>query len=694
MTAADPAPEFHRLPRSWSDFPGAGTSVPAPRRGPTETRHQPPPAVPTTAVTNERIARDQNRAGRDSHVYNFGSTPADIGEVLSEFRRTTTRYSTDRSSLARDLECVVSPPQLEDHLGVLLHRNLLVLCGEPRTGLSTAVKDRAFRFAERHDMEVERIFIEEAKDLQRNIDDLDAPTLLFLDASDDNELARELARGLPQVQASVHARRSHLIIGLGHEHLANAGESMPGSVFRLRRPLPKAVLTSHLQGPEGDRYREDVLASEAFTRNLADSWPPRIARLAEMIKSAGPGLTAEQLLERVIDGLDDWRSDLQRRFETGIGPTSRALLVTAAVLESSPIETIVRSTREFLKLVDYEEERPHLLAEQSLTAEFSQITEVFNPAKSAFLRPGYATAVVPHVWNEYPNWRSPLRDWFLQMLSFPDYLGRQGLGRVIVGFVSLAARLDQPDLVMKTVAAHLSDDPDLGAQLLLQGALDPVIGKAVRKNLWDQAYNTNTSRRQLMLAKVCGDPAYAERFPKNALYRLSHLAKSDDATVQKAVVSAVSNVSLHHRPRILLIRFTAWLDPDGSPQLHRMVPRMVEAIYRRDEFRQWLRQDPDSLNSDPGGHVAAFWQRLFQSATPAEARSAITAWLETAAVMDVAMGEAMADHLVSATRRDYRSIGQLAQTCRAHLARGVQDRLAGLHFRIITKLLDPKEPLP
>jgi hypothetical protein len=645
---------------------------------------------PTTA---HHIGRDRLQVGRDNHTYNFQATPENIGEVLSGFRRKS-RYSTDRASLARELACVVSPPQLDDHLGVLFNRNLLVLCAEPRTGLSTAVKDRALAFALRHELEVERIFIDNSQELQRNIDNLETPTLLFLDASDDAELGRDLSRGLPQIQASVHAHRSYLIVAFGHELFPAADDSLPGSAFRLQRPSPKAVLTRHLEGTDGDDYREVVLADERFARNLADSWPPRIAKLAEMIKSTGPGLSTDELFDRVLDGLDDWRRDLHQRFENGIKPISRALLVAAAVLESSSIESIVDATRRFLQLVDYQEERPHPLEDPSLTAEFDQITEVFDPERSAFRRPGYAAAIVPHVWNEFPRWRPPLRAWFHELLRYPKYLDEQGLGRVIVAFVSLAARTNEPELVTGTVAAQLGDDVDLGAQLLLQGALDPVIGKMVRRKLWNQAYNTTASRRQLMLAKVCGDPAYAERFPDNALYRLSHLAKSDDPEVQEAVITAISNVSLHHRPRILLVKFTNWLDTPGSPQLRRMVPRMIVSICRRDEFRRWLRHDPDALNTDPGGHVATFWQRLFQTATPAEVRSAVTAWLEAAASMDADMREAMTDHLVSAAFRDYRSIGQLAQTAQSQLSRNDQGRIAELYLRIMLKLLELKEPLP
>jgi hypothetical protein len=121
---------------------------------------------------------------------------------------------------------------------------------------------------------------------------------------------------------------------------------------------------------------------------------------------------------------------------------------------------------------------------------------------------------------------------------------------------------------------------------------------------------------------------------------------------------------------------------------------MIVSICRRDEFRRWLRHDPDALNTDPGGHVATFWQRLFQTATPAEVRSAVTAWLEAAASMDADMSEAMTDHLVSAAFRDYRSIGQLAQTAQSQLSRNDQGRIAELYLRIMLKLLELKEPLP
>ncbi|WP_035697927.1 hypothetical protein, partial [Glycomyces tenuis] len=623
---ADRAPEFYRIPRDWSDREGrkSGPPVSLPRRDPTlaTSRHAPPLPLTAQFFVAEHVGRDQIHAGRDSHTYHFQSTPENIGDIVADLQRRT-RYSTEWGSMARELEHVVPPPQLDEHLGVLLNRNVLVLCAEPRTGLSTAITHRALKFARQHRLGVERIFIEAAKDLHRSVDDLETPTLLVLDISDDGELGRELAKALPQIQAALHAHRSHLIIALGHEHFQAADATLPGSVFELRRPSAEAVLTACLRGSDGEGYLKEFLAHDRFKRHLADSWPPRMAKLAEMIKNAGPGLSMDHLFDRVLDGLDDWRQDLHRRFETEINPISRALLVAAAVLEFSPIESVVKATRRFLELVDYQEDRPHLLEEPSLTAEFAQLTEVFDPARSTFRRPGYAAAVVPHVWIEYPRWRSPLKTWFIELLQYPKYLDEQGLGRVIVAFVALASAANDSELVTKTVTEQLGDDVDLGAQLLLRGALDTVIGKEVRRSLWNQAYYANASTsRQLMLAKVCGAPAYAERFPNNALYRLQHLAKSEDASVQQAVVTAVSNVSLHHRPRILLIRFTSWLDPSGPSQLPHMVPRMIDAVYRRTEFQERLRHDPDALNTDPGGHVATFWQRLFRTATPTEARSA------------------------------------------------------------------------
>lgn len=695
--APDRAPESYGLPRSWSGLRGEGAAAPkppSPREEADTEANETAPAVASPAPGAARIGRDSLRAGRDNNTFNFVEPPENFDQILRDLNGQR-RYATDAESIERELALVVPPPQLEEHLGVLKEHGILVLCGEPRSGLSTAAKHRAVEFVRRRPMEIARVFADSVRDLERSVDDLEKPTLMLLDASVDRDLGRELVRRLPQIQASVQSQRSHLIIALGHEHFDPAAESVTGTAFRLRRPSGEAVLTRYLQGSDGATYLRPVLGHQGFRDELAKSWPPRIARLAEIIGSAGPGLSMGHLHERVRDGLSDWHRDLNERLGQRLDAASRALLMAAAVLETAPKESIVNAAKRFLELVEYEEEHRHLLNQPSLTAEFGQLTDVFDPSASVFRNPGYAEAVVSHVWKEYPNWRDHLKSWFLELLRFPKYLDDRSPGRAIVSFVSLASAVRDPGLITDSVSRHLAKDIGLGSQLLLQAALDANIGREIRRHLWDTAYAANVPvHKQLMVANVCGDPAYAERFPRNALYRLQHLAKCDDERVRQAILIGVSNVSLHYRPRILLIRFTDWLDPAGSSRLRELVPRMVKSVYGRDEYRLRLRRDPDALNTDPSGHVATFWQRLFTTTDPAAVRVAATTWLEAAADLDFDIGDAMADHLVSAAARDFRSTGQLAQTARVLLTRRPEGRLADLSTRIMINLLEYKEPTP
>jgi phosphoglycolate phosphatase-like HAD superfamily hydrolase len=706
---AETAPEFLRQPRDWAVV----RRVADPAAAQTAAGVRPPSGGPTAPAPRDRtwIGRDHLRAGRDNITVHMEQPPENLERFLAKERRRV-RYATDLASLTEDMRLVISPPGLEEHLRALRHHGLLVLSGKPHSGLPTAVRHRVWRLAEDLRMaKAHPLFPDDLDDLCRSIDDLERPTVLFVDLSDDAASGARLAATLPQLQASLRERSSYLGISVGHEYHEELEAAMSDVVFGLRQPPARAVLTAYLRGTPGERRLDAILGDDQFQAMIAASWPPRLRRLAAIINAAPTDLQVGELFEQVKDGLDDWTRDLHRRFETDIDATSRSLLVAAAALEGADIERIVEAARDFLDGVAYSVERPHLLEDSSLTAEFDRVAQVFDPARSQFTRSGYGDAVLPHVWKEYPRWRAPIVAWFDRLLRKPAYLDDESLARVVVRLVGLAARQHEGSLVTqaaykivgRAVRGESSEDVpviesgyvELASQLLLEGAVDAFVGRQVRDQLRRWVYRESASvPLQWTVATTCANPDYARQYPSNAMTRLRHASRSGDRRVVDTVVRGVTEVAVHVRPWLLLAKLTEWIGTD-DPRVRRIVPRVVTEVFGDTRVRSALMTDPDAVAHDAGQRIRRFWQLLFQKAEPAAARAAVESWLGAAAVLPPGAANAMAAHLVAAARRDYRGLGQLAYAVRAGLPLGTDaDPRGRLHLTIMSDLLKTKDVRP
>ena len=442
----------------------------------------------------------------------------------------------------------VEPEGFLEALAKLLGSRAVVLAGPAGTGRRTAATVLLERLGGLHLVEIE---VDEEASLARHPIAAKEGYLLDLTAADDATV-EQVRTALADFTKTLDKEDSSLVV------IVDDDRAQGFDAVRLAAPAPAEVLRAHLE----DREVEPALAELPTT-------PAEAVRLAELVVSV-------EDRQDVLGAYTNWSSRLREEFERHEDVPWRALLLAAAFLESAHQDVVDAAADALLAETRYEGPKPHPLAGVGLAEKLAGIGA--SAGTVTFAKPGYAEAVIDHVWTDFPALREPLVDW---LIGLPRALSNEDSARLTVRLVGLGVTA-----VVKAVTVWSESALPMARRLLAVAALDPVIGPDIRRVLknWSKRRDLSTRLSEVAIA-VCGGEL-GNRFPHIALTRLGSFVRRPELTDQVAV--ALSTMAGESQFAQVVTRLTRWLRETDQARKALAVRALLDEAAAQPQHRDTL----------------------------------------------------------------------------------------------------------
>ena len=453
-----------------------------------------------------------------------------------------------RLDVRRAVRRFVEPAGFVDALAKLLGTRAVVLAGPAGSGRRTAATVLLDRLGGLHLVE---IAVDDEASLARHPVAAKEGYLLDLSAADDATV-EQVRVALRDFTAALDQEDSSLVVIVDDERAAGF------DAVRLSRPEPREVLAAHLEGTEV----EPALAELPTT-------PAEAVRLAELVVSV-------EDRQDVLGAYTNWSSRLREEFARHGDVPWRALLLAAAFLESALQDVVHAAADALLDETRYEGPKPHPLAGEGLAARLVGIGA--SEGVVTFDSPGYAEAVIDHVWTDFPTLREPLVAW---LIGLPAILPAEDAERLVPRLVDLGV-----GPVVRTVTAWSESALPLAHRLLAAAALDPVTGPDVRRVIRDWSKRRDLPRPLGEVAiAVCG-AELGSRYPHIALTRLGSFVKRPELTDQ--VAAALSTMAGESQFAQVVTRLARWLRETDATRKALAVRALLDEAAAQPQHRDTL----------------------------------------------------------------------------------------------------------
>ncbi|MFG3247817.1 hypothetical protein [Streptomyces sp. NPDC048187] len=298
------------------------------------------------------------------------------------------------------------------------------------------------------------------------------------------------------------------------------------------RPSAHRVARMHLEYVHGmpDRIRWLNTASSGTgpvgdaARLLTDSSRPAdAARLAATLASVDD---SPESLKTALGTFQEWKSDVQKVFKnTEDNPDDRALLISALFLDGKDALTIQNAARTLLDEPRETNVRTILTGPDLTTRLTGMGAKVAGRTVTLDHKPGYARAVLLHLWQQRADIHPPLLKW-LDAITSPKEPGADQRAPISDLLVELAVA-ENDFRVIRQIHAWIdngdkSDEHlELIARVLTVAAEADTLGAQVRALLLESAQEASEAVATVV-ALVC-QGEFAEHYPRQALVRLRHI---------------------------------------------------------------------------------------------------------------------------------------------------------------------------
>ncbi|MFI1769726.1 hypothetical protein ACH41H_48195 [Streptomyces sp. NPDC020800] len=304
-------------------------------------------------------------------------------------------------------------------------------------------------------------------------------------------------------------------------------------VARARiRPSAHHVAQAHLQTLYGKPDRAGWLspvssgtesAGQAAHLLTENSRPADGARLATVLAGSDGSLES---LKTALGTFQQWRSEVRTVFKaTEEHPEDRALLISALFLDGKDALTIQASSRTLLD-EPAETSVRKILTGPDLTTRFEGMkAQVTGRTVTLGHKPGYASSVLLHLWQQRADIHPPLLKW-LDTITTPQGPGADRLAAIGDLLVELAVSENDIRVIEQIHAWIDNGDNSTGhrkliARVLTIAADADTLGAQVRAKLLDSAQHPSEAVATVV-ALVC-QGEFAEHYPRQALVRLRHI---------------------------------------------------------------------------------------------------------------------------------------------------------------------------
>ncbi|MFH9075650.1 hypothetical protein [Streptomyces alboflavus] len=411
------------------------------------------------------------------------------------------------------------------------------------------------------------------------------------------------------------------------------------------RPSSHRVAEKHLEllhrRPDRIRWLNTATVGsdpigEAAHLLTESSSPADGARLAAMLSDVDDEVPGS--LQTALDSFQEWHTEVDAAFKaTQDNPDDRALLIASVFLSGSDVLSVQEAARTLLDEPQETKVRT-ILTGPDLTTRLTQVgAQVEGRTVSVDYRPGYARAVLLHLWKQRADIHRPLLNW-VDAITSPKQPGAGRLGSIGDLLVHLAIAENDIRVIEQihawTGSGHDSEEHrGLIARVLTVAAEADSLGAAVRARLLDWAQDESDAVATVV-ALVCAGQ-FADRYPRQALVRLRHILNrpSVDRAVRTAQ-EALRDIATRdgQLPRVWsTIRkwlankqvaghraFLSLLDPRADPYVLQV---MLTAAERDEEIK--------------GALIAGWSAALVDERVDAECRELLTAWARARAVGQV-----------------------------------------------------------
>ncbi|MET9759992.1 hypothetical protein ABZ016_13185 [Streptomyces sp. NPDC006372] len=326
--------------------------------------------------------------------------------------------------------------------------------------------------------------------------------------------------------------------------------AVAGAVVRATaRPSARRVARMHLEYVHRQPDRLQWLAGTPSDTGLAGKAAQQLtdgSRPADAVDLAAKLAAAEDSpegLKNALSAFQEWRTDVRDVFAaTEENPDDRALLISALFLNGKDALTVQDGARALLGETPKADVRTILTGPDLTSRLMAMGAEVTGRTVSLDHKPGYARAVLLHLWQQRADIHPHLLKW-LDTVTSPKDAGADRLADISDLLVELAVAENDIRVVQKVHAwiDNGADSPEhraLIARFLTVAAESDTLGAGVRGLLLDSAQET-TQAVATVVALVC-QGEFAEHYPRQALVRLRHILdrpEKDEAvrTAQKAL---------------------------------------------------------------------------------------------------------------------------------------------------------------
>ncbi|MFI8984658.1 hypothetical protein ACIG63_06135 [Streptomyces antimycoticus] len=427
-------------------------------------------------------------------------------------------------------------------------------------------------------------------------------------------------------------------------------EAVSGAVANVvvratARPSARRVARMHLEYVHHQPGRlhwltatpsDTGLAGKAAQQLTDGSRPADAASLAAKLAVTED---SREGLERALSAFQEWRTDVRDVFTTTEdNPDDRALLISALFLNGNDALTVQDGARALLGESPEADVRA-ILTGPDLTSRLTAMgAEVNGRTVSLDHKPGYARAVLLHLWQQRADIHPHLLKW-LDAITSPKEAGADRLAEISDLLVELAVA-ENDIRVVKKVHAWIdngADSPEhraLIARFLTVAAESDTLGAGVRSLLLDSAQD-DSEAVATVVALVC-QGEFAQHYPRQALVRLRHILdrlEPDDAvrTAQEALRDIAARDGQLPRVWSTVIKwatekkhlaghraFLSLLDPRVDPYVLQV---MLAAAEQKQDIREAL---VDGWNA-----------ALADTRVEGECRQLLAAWAEVRKTEDV-----------------------------------------------------------
>jgi hypothetical protein len=541
-------PEERVVPPSTDDVagqPSTAATLDAQAPDQTSSEHDEEPSVPGLNVSGNRNSFILAALG--SVFLSTGKQPLTVTD-LSEFEL----RAASQGWVSKNVDDL--PVTAADEAAKVLsvpNSGMVVLAGPPGYGKRTAGIRALWRTARSR---LARDSSMELKEIEPDWEDPAEPDCSVLPEAPDTgyllDVESEMAgwvnpdkvAGALALHAAKLAKVGSCVVVIADERVWPQAAVHTAALVPVRtRPSAQLVARTHLEYVYDLPGRADLVladrtdpAAGTAAHLLTDeSIPADGARLAALL-AATDG--SPESVATAVSRFQEWSDDVGTVFATTTQmPEDRALLIAAVFLSGEDALAIQEGARALLGDQELDSVR-EILTGPDLSDRLTSVKARVSGRQASFdHRPGYARAVLLHLWHQRPDIHTPLLRWLDGLVA--DRAGTKRLKQISDLLVELAIAENDIRVVetIKNWIAFTKDETHLRlvADVLSRTAQAERLGPAVRARLLDWAQDGQESVARVV-AMVCQSD-FAHDYPRQAIVRILHIlsrAERDTAVAE------------------------------------------------------------------------------------------------------------------------------------------------------------------